>query len=100
LAGFSSFLLSPKKLERVTTARTRLVDRRRPELSQGIKSVLKSIDRKGKALLMAGAPWEDGLMDFERSLEGLTQSEMQLVNNWISTWRTRIIKTNGLKSRS
>jgi hypothetical protein len=69
-------------------------------LSQGIKSVLKSIDRKGKALLMEGAPWEDGLMDFERSFEGLTQSEMQLVNNWISTWRTRIIKTNGLKSRS
>jgi hypothetical protein len=69
-------------------------------LRQGIKSVLKSIDRKGKSLLMSGAPWEDGTIDVEHSLEGLTQSEMQLINNWISTWRTRIIKANGLKSRS
>ena len=66
-------------------------------MSQGIKFVLKRIEKKGKALLMSGAPWEDGMIDFKLSLEGLTQSEKQLINNWISAWRTRIIKTNGLK---
>jgi hypothetical protein len=39
------------------------------------------------------------MMDFKLS-EGLTQSEKQLIDNWISAWRLRIIKTNGLKSRS
>ena len=39
------------------------------------------------------------MMDFKLSFEGLTQSEKQLINNWISAWRTRIIKINGLKSR-
>jgi hypothetical protein len=69
-------------------------------LSQEIKSVLKRIEKKGKALLMSGAPWEDGVMDFKLSLEGLTQPEKQLINNWISAWRIRITKTNGLKSDS
>ena len=69
-------------------------------MRQGIKSVLKRIEKEGKALLMSGSPWEDGMMDFKLSLEGLTQSEKQLVNNWISAWRTRIIKINGLKSGS
>jgi hypothetical protein len=41
---------------------------------------------------MSGAPWEDGTIDFELSLEGLTQLEMQLINDWISAGRTRIIK--------
>jgi hypothetical protein len=69
-------------------------------LSQGIKSVLKRLEKKGKSLMMSGAPWEDEMMDFKLSLDGLTQPEKQLINNWISAWRTRIIKTNGLKSRS
>jgi hypothetical protein len=38
------------------------------------------------------------MMDFKLSFEALTQSEKQLINNWISVWRTRIIKINGLKS--
>jgi hypothetical protein len=32
---------------------------------------------------MSGAPWEGGVMDFKLALEGLTQSEKQLINNWI-----------------
>ena len=68
-------------------------------MSQEIKSVLKRIEKKGKSLLMRRVPWEDGMMDFKLS-EGLTQSEKQLIDNWISAWRLRIIKTNGLKSRS
>jgi hypothetical protein len=37
---------------------------------------------------------------FKLSPEGLTQSEKQLINNWISAWCTRIIRINELKSRS
>lgn len=79
---------------------SRTPDHRGPGLSQGIKSVLKRIDTRGKALLHSGAPWEEGMLEIDFSTEGLSRAELRLIQDWINAWRARIIKANGVKPRA
>jgi hypothetical protein len=52
------------------------------------------------ALLKSGAPWDDGALDFELRLSGLSPPELRLITKWVSAWRVRIINVNGLKAAS
>ena len=69
---------------------------------QGIRSVLKMVDSKGKRILKAGKPWEEGMIDVKPLVEGfsISESELHLIDDWIMAWRARIIKANGLKPGS
>jgi hypothetical protein len=65
----------------------------------GIRSVLNLIDSQGMRILRLGKPWEKGMIEIEIP-DGLTLSELRLIDDWIMAWRTRIIKADGLKSSS
>ena len=70
------------------------------ENSQKIWHILRTIDQQAMALLKSGAPWEDGALDFELPLGGLSPPEVRLITKWLSAWRVRIIKINGRKADS
>jgi hypothetical protein len=69
------------------------------ENSPGIWHILRTIDQRAMALLKSGAPWEDGALDFELRVGGLSQAELRLITKWLSAWRVRI-KVNGRKADS
>ena len=70
------------------------------ENSQKIWHILRTIDQRAMALLKSGAQWEDGALDFELRLGGLSPPEVRLITKWLSAWRVRIIKVNGQKADS
>ena len=68
------------------------------ENSQKIWHILRTIDQQAMGLLKSGAPWEDGALDLELRLGGLSPPEVRLITKWLSAWRVRIIKVNGRKA--
>ena len=70
------------------------------ENTRRIRLILRTIDQRAMALLKSGARWEDGALDFELHLGGLSPPEVRLITKWLSAWRVRIIKVNGRKPDS
>lgn len=102
LASLRAFLLlgHSQQLETAGVARHPNTEPQETELGrgQGIKSVLEMIDSKGMRILKSGKPWEEGMIDVAALLAGFTLAELHLIDDWISAWRARIIKANGLNT--